>query len=248
MAPARPGGGTDPLGVVAGTVAQEIGSALTAIQVATERLERSGGGVDPASLELRVIREQSARLARLARHLLELARPPEAAGGAPAPLDLRALVGRMLPSLRRDLAQVGVELRWEMPGGAESGDAADPAARGPVVRADPLRLREVILALVANARTAALAAPAPRWIEVVVRTLPGGAGEVEVADSGPGVPEGSEERIFLPFVSGWGGAGMGLSRSRSFLAGVGGELAHRRLPDGNAAFVLTLEPSSEPPR
>ncbi len=242
-APSHPSGGADPLGVVAGTAAQEIGSALTAIQVATERLERARPDADGAgALELRVIRDQSERLARLARHLLELARPPLRAEGPLSSIDLPALVGRMAPVLRRELDQAGVQLRFE--GLLIDAEAGEELA----VRADPLRLREVLLALVANARTAALGAPQPRWVRIGVFPTDGGGGEVRVTDSGPGVPDGAEERIFLPLVSGWGGAGMGLSRSRSFLAGAGGALTLRRLPSGGSEFVLTLESFREDPR
>jgi signal transduction histidine kinase len=237
-APPRPGSGTDPLGVVAGTAAQEIGSALTAIQVATERLERARPSAEgPGALEFRVIREQSERLARLARQLLELSRPPEHAEAPRAPIDLSAFLVRMLPALRRELDEVGVGMQLE-------GTLSATGCIGPHVRAEPLGLRDVVLALVANARTAALGAPGPRWVRIGVHALEGGSGEVAVGDSGPGVPEGADERIFLPFVSGWGGAGMGLSRSRKALAAAGGALAVRRHPGGGSEFVLTLEPYS----
>jgi two-component system, LuxR family, sensor kinase FixL len=236
--PARPhpGGSRDPLGIVAGTAAQEIGSALTAIQVAAERLERSSIGAGaPGSPELRVIREQSRRLARLARNLLELARPPESHS---VPVDLVREVRRLLPPLGRVLAREGVELRVE--GLVEGG-----ATPGPRVQADPARIQEILLALVANARKAVASAPAPRWIRVSVHATPDGRAEVRVADSGPGVPKEAEERIFLPFVSGWGGEGMGLSRSRLSLAGQGGGLRLSQDDQGRTEFILMLEPFFE---
>jgi signal transduction histidine kinase len=236
--PLRPGPGVsnDPVGIVAGTAAQEIGSALTAIQVAAERLERyhvRGGA--PGSSELRVIRDQSRRLARLARNLLDLTRPPSRNTGA---VDLGAEVRRLVPPLRRVLGREGVELRTC---GLEEADVDS----GPWVQADPARVQEILLALVANARKAVASTPPPRWIRISALTLDDGAGEVRVADSGPGVPEGTEERIFFPLVSGWGGQGMGLSRSRLSLAGQGGGLRLGRTEQGGSEFILRLEPFAE---
>jgi len=231
-----PGGSNDPMGIVAGAAAQEIGSALTAIQVAAERLERyhvTGGA--PGSAELRVIRDQSRRLARLARNLLDLAHSPSR---SPVPVDLGAEVRRLVPPLLRVLGRDGVELRIE-------GLAATDADRGPWVQVDPARVQEILLALVANARKAVASSPPPRWIRISAVALVDGSAEVRVADSGPGVPEGAEKRIFFPLVSGWGGEGMGLSRSRLSLAGQGGALRLGRTEQGGSEFILRLEPFAE---
>lgn len=238
MNPARPhpGGSRDPLGIVAGTAAQEIGSALTAIQVAAERLERSSIGAGaPGSPELRVIRDQSRRLARLARNLLELARPPES---RPVPVDLVREVRRLLSPLERVLTREGVELRT-------AGFAEFAETQGPWVQADPARIQEILLALVANARKAVASAPPPRWIRISIHATAEGRAEVRVADSGPGVPKEAEERIFLPFFSGWGGEGMGLSRSRLSLAGQGGGLKLGHDDQGRTEFILMLAPFFE---
>ena len=238
MNPARPhpGGSRDPLGIVAGTAAQEIGSALTAIQVAAERLERSSIGAGaPGSPELRVIRDQSRRLARLARNLLELARPPES---RPVPVDLVREVRRLLSPLERVLTREGVELRT-------AGFAELAETQGPWVQADPARIQEILLALVANARKAVASAPPPRWIRISIHATAEGRAEVRVADSGPGVPKEAEERIFLPFFSGWGGEGMGLSRSRLSLAGQGGGLKLGHDDQGRTEFILMLAPFFE---
>jgi C4-dicarboxylate-specific signal transduction histidine kinase len=232
--PPAPDGASDPLGVVAGRAAQEIGSALTAIQVAAERLERSWASrpdarSDAAPQELAVIREQSGRLAVLARHLIELAQPPSL---APVPLKLDETVERVIPALERVLARDGVELQIE---GVRGRDASA------WVRMDPQQLQDILLALVANARRAVADTAPPRWIRIELCPGPTGAVQLRVTDSGPGVPVGAEERIFHPFVSSWGGAGMGLSRSRVSLAGQGGELTLERTAAGATAFVLNLE-------
>jgi signal transduction histidine kinase len=69
--------------------------------------------------------------------------------------------------------------------------------------------------------------------------------EVVVSDRGPGIAPPARARLFQPFsrgVSGDGpaGLGLGLALSQSLARAMGGELAYRPVPDGGAAFVLTL--------
>lgn len=236
-----PGAAHDPVGAIAGSAAHEIGTVLTAIQVAAERLERKSlREGEPVPPELLVIRDQSERLGRLARNLLELARPL-------APVDSDTLnllehAQRVLEPVGRDLSREGVDLSLYL--------SPDIPLR---VRGNPFRLSEVILALVGNARKAVMAGASitekdtvSPWIRVLVGRGKEGDGEIRVRDSGPGVRPGDEERIFFPFVSGWGGDGLGLSRSRISAMGLGGSLQVERLPDGGSEFVLSLEAIAEP--
>ncbi len=280
--PFEPASASDPLGVVAGEAAQELGSALTAIQVAVERLERrwdaAGSTGDPGGLangaegtaprELAVIRGQTERLAGLARRLLLVSRPQES---HPEEMDLGGELLRFLAPVRRGLREEGIEFEVRGP----------PAACPVVVRVDPALTRDVLLAVLANARHAVLAAPPPRWIRAELRLPapgfppvhgdgarsapplvqgggdhpasgpaqtsgadqrlpPPGFVDLLVQDSGPGVPSGQEERIFLPFVSGWGGEGLGLSRGRAALARQGGDLLLLPHPRFGSEFVLRL--------
>jgi signal transduction histidine kinase len=61
---------------------------------------------------------------------------------------------------------------------------------------------------------------------VTVLAEPVGAGlEVEVADTGPGIPAADRERIFEAFQGGEdGGAGLGLAISRAIVEGHGGRI------------------------
>ncbi len=231
-------GPADPMGTVAGRVAEEIGTALTAISMAVDRLERQAveEGCPAPVPEVDVIRTQSGRLAWLARRLLELARPPAA---APIPLELNGEAERVLTTVRKELDRGAVALRFR------------PAPEEIVVRGDPHRFREAFLALLGNAHRASRSSPpgnTGRWVEVrIVRGARGG-GEVRVRDSGPGVAEGEEELIFIPFFSRWGGDGMGLPVSRLSAMGQGGTLEVQRDDLGRSEFVLTLEPHDQEER
>lgn len=75
---------------------------------------------------------------------------------------------------------------------------------------------------------------------------------VSVADHGPGLPPGEEERIFEKFVrvqqAGVGrGVGLGLAICRGMIAAHGGLIWAENRPDGGAVFCFSLPIEGEPP-
>jgi two-component system sensor histidine kinase KdpD len=74
--------------------------------------------------------------------------------------------------------------------------------------------------------------------------------EVVVADRGPGLPAGEEERIFEKFVRGAGtgrGVGLGLAICRAIVAAHGGRIWAENRTGGGAAFRFTLPLGGIPP-
>ncbi len=110
------------------------------------------------------------------------------------------------------------------------------------VRIDPVRLRQCLVNLLANALR-----HAPQGeVRAVYRFHPdgGGAGllQVDVTDDGPGVPADQREAIFLAFHKGTGtaaGSGLGLAIARELARSMGGDLVLMPSQAG-AAFRLTL--------
>jgi C4-dicarboxylate-specific signal transduction histidine kinase len=223
------------VGQVAGSVAREIGGPLTAIEMAVDRLRRLHGmNGEEGNVELRTILEQSHRLAALARTLLALARPVRP---RMRPVDLATLAREVAAAVERELRGHGIELVLEGPEGPM------PAV------GDPHQIREVLVALLTNARMALEEWPEKRWIRLRWGHRRDGAPCIQVVDSGPGIPAGEEERIFLPFVSGWGREGIGLSLSQLALMEQGGELmVHEGAGESGAAFSLVFcaDPGSGP--
>jgi two-component system sensor histidine kinase KdpD len=73
---------------------------------------------------------------------------------------------------------------------------------------------------------------------------------VELADWGPGISPGDEERIFEKFVRGrtaGGGAGLGLAICRTIINAHGGRLWAENRPEGGAIFRFTLSAAGLPP-
>ena len=115
------------------------------------------------------------------------------------------------------------------------------------VLADADRLQQVIMNLVGNAVKFT-----PKGGRVSIRgRVKGDAVEVNVTDSGTGIPEEKLEVIFDPFVQVPRpgelavGTGLGLAIARDLARGMGGDLRAEK-NDSGATFVLTLRKASRP--
>jgi two-component system sensor histidine kinase KdpD len=110
-------------------------------------------------------------------------------------------------------------------------------------------LEQVVFNLVENA---VRHAPSAQPIEIRARS---GVSEIEVsvADRGPGLPPGSEARLFEKFYRGRasdraGGAGLGLAICRGIVEAHGGQLRAGERAGGGAEFVFSLPLDPDPPR
>lgn len=112
--------------------------------------------------------------------------------------------------------------------------------------ADAGRLRQAVLNLVGNA----VKFTDHGRIDVGVRQERRGHEtwlEVEVADTGLGIPEAEQARLFQPFVQlrqqgdrRTGGTGLGLAISRRFVELMGGTISLRSMPHKGSAFTITI--------
>jgi two-component system cell cycle sensor histidine kinase/response regulator CckA len=132
-------------------------------------------------------------------------------------------------------------------------ELAEDAGR---VRTDPAQLEQVLLNLVINARDAM-----PEGGRIFVRTrrnhrdAPGADGVpagdwvvLEVADTGPGIPEAIRARIFEPFFStkeGHGGTGLGLAIVYSVATSCGGKVTLDSEENVGSTFRVFLPRTTE---
>jgi signal transduction histidine kinase len=117
----------------------------------------------------------------------------------------------------------------------------------PPVHADPTRLRQVIINLLANASKYG---PQDETIDLelaqVDETL-----KITVADRGPGIPPGERAQLFNRFVrvgaqtSEQVGIGLGLSVVKAIVEGHGGEVGTDERPGGGSVFWFTLPLAEE---
>lgn len=122
----------------------------------------------------------------------------------------------------------------------------------PLVPLDGVLIEQVFANLVDNAIKYT---PSGSPIDISARIEGGDDGGVviEVADRGPGFPEGSEEHLFDKFYRGpntqnRAGVGLGLAICRSIVEAHGGTIRALRREEGGAAFRFTLPLGAEPPR
>ena len=119
------------------------------------------------------------------------------------------------------------------------------------VKVDGQAIYRCLLNLVTNAADAV-----PEGLgRVTLRacTTPEGAAEVDVIDTGPGVPREVRNSIFDPFFSTKGsrGTGLGLAVTQKIIREHGGELTVGDAPTGGALFHITLpawQPREDLPR
>lgn len=110
------------------------------------------------------------------------------------------------------------------------------------LKADPLRLQQVLRNLLANAIRFS-----PPGGELQLQTWAEGDWvQLRLLDQGPGVPEGELEAIFDAFTQssrtkdGSGGTGLGLTISRKIVQAHGGSLWAENRREGGACFALAL--------
>ncbi len=167
------------------------------------------------------------RAQRLVRELLTMAKPRPPTFEA---LDLNALVKQTMDLERPQCSVAGIKL------------VSDFQADLPRATADPHRLGQVLMNLLANARQAMETAEKGQNLTVRTR-LRGQILEIHVIDDGPGIPDDVKAKIFDWFFTTkppGEGTGLGLAVSREILQAHGGNLRIEDTPGGGATFVLEI--------
>jgi two-component system sensor kinase FixL len=110
----------------------------------------------------------------------------------------------------------------------------------PAVMIDKIQIQQVVLNLVRNA-VEALEGSERRDLEIETAGAAGGNVEVDVRDTGPGLPAEVEKSLFEPFVTTKeNSTGVGLSISHRIVEAHGGRLWAEANPGGGALFRFTL--------
>jgi signal transduction histidine kinase len=112
----------------------------------------------------------------------------------------------------------------------------------PAAHADPELLRPVLLNLIRNA---VQAMPGGGVVTVGVAAA-GGAVDLTVTDTGPGIPAAEQETIFRPFYTTRAkGTGLGLSVARELVQAMGGTLGVTSAVGEGATFTVRLAAATE---
>jgi two-component system sensor histidine kinase BaeS len=149
----------------------------------------------------------------------------------PEPTDVAVLVAEVAAAFDGLASTAGVRIVADMPDDL------------PLVELDPLRIRQVLSNLVANALRYA-----PRGSEVTMsaRAEPRDRLTISVVDRGPGIPPELRDRLFERFTRSEDsrGSGLGLAIARRLVEGHGGTIRLESPPEGGTAIVLELPRAS----
>jgi len=212
------------LGRLVAAIAHEINNPLSIIAYAMELLQREGE-LQPFQVEMaEKITLEIERLRTLSGGLLTFSSSRE---GHRRLVPLNDLIEEVMHLVRFELQRQGIGLDVEF------GDL-------PLVSADPVKLKQLVVNLVTNAAQAIAGAGT-----VMLRTncLDDGHVELTVSDTGPGIPEDLRGHIFEPFFTTkpeGEGTGLGLYLCRTIVDEHGGEISVESSQEQGATFRVHL--------
>jgi signal transduction histidine kinase len=185
--------------------------------------------------ELQIINgiiDEGERIARIVRDLLTFARQDE---HQPRQVDVVETIRNSLSLFGRQLEKEGIRVEVE----AEEGL--------PAVMADGLRLRQVIVNMISNARHALAAKPSEQKLfRISAKAVDCGGKEfvqLEFFDNGIGIPPENLDKVFDPFFTtrrDKGGTGLGLSLSFGIIRSYGGVITVESRQGEYTRFVARL--------
>src|SRR5256885_13055390 len=176
--------------------------------------------------ELRHAMQQVGKATEIISHLRTFGR---AAPVSREPISLRQVIDRALSLMREQLRLREIEV------------AVDLGPEEPVVVGNPIQLEQVFINLLSNARDAV--ADSPRKAIRISDSVGAEGVEVALADTGPGIPPGLEQRIFDPFFTTkevGKGTGLGLSITYGIVKEHGGTISVKSRPGEGATFLIHL--------
>jgi len=217
------------------SVSHDLRTPLAVITGSTSTLLQRNPAVDEATRQdlLKTVLEEAERLNRLIRNLLDMTRLESGAVKVKKEwMPLEEAVGGALVRLESRLGNREVKV--------------DLPADLPLVPCDAVLIEQALINLIENA-----AKYSDKELEISATATPTML-TVEVADRGPGIPPGHEERVFEKFHQAGregsrGGVGLGLTICRAIVAAHGGKIWATNRAGGGAAFRFTL-PLQGPPK
>lgn len=218
------------VGRISAQIAHEVRNPLSSIGLNVELLEEALAHAELGTADeakeardlLSAILREVDRLTEVTEQYLRMARLPKP---QIAPEDVNDLLESVLDFSREELERAHVEVVKRL------------APKPPLALADEGQLRQVFLNLLRNSREAM----AGGGRLTVTSSTVGGEVEVVFSDTGRGMSEDVQERIFEPFFSTKeNGTGLGLAVSRQIIQAHGGSIRCESTPGEGTTFVLRL--------
>jgi two-component system sensor histidine kinase KdpD len=217
-------------------VSHDLRTPLATITGAGTALRDDAGRLGPGQRAdlVDTICTEAERMERLVGNILDMVRIES--GGMALRRDwvpLEEVLGSAL--VRLDARLAGRDVLTDLPEGL------------PLVPVDPVLFEQVFVNLLDNAvKYTPAGTPLTIGARVADHVM-----EIQVADRGPGIPEGQQERIFEKFnrgaQTGSAGVGLGLPICRGIVEAHGGTISAANREGGGAVFQLRLPMRESPP-
>jgi signal transduction histidine kinase len=220
------------VGQLASAIAHELNQPMGAILRNAEAAEMIMQQRSPDLKEVRAIladiRQDDQRAAAVIDRMRSLLQRRNLAFES---IPVKQLLDQVMQLVRSELTTRGVTLRVDVPPGL------------PPVRGDRVHLQQVLINLFINGADAMAGFPPEhRQIEARVGLSNDEMMEIEVSDTGPGLPPGKLSHLFEPFfTTKSNGMGMGLVISRTIVESHGGRIWAENNVEGGATFRFTLQ-------
>ena len=215
------------VGKLAAGVAHSIRNPLTSVKMRLFSMARALDLSETQKEDFDVISEEIRHVDNIVQNFLEFARPPKLKMQKVSPSDV---VDMALRLLRHRIESFGAEVRLNRP---------QPL---PKIFVDPEQLKEVLVNLLINACEAM-----ERGGQIIISEREdavdplGRVAVIQVTDSGPGIPEEIQARLFEPFFSTKEeGSGLGLSIAARIVEEHGGRLSVASKEGKGTTFSITL--------
>lgn len=220
------------LGLLASSLAHEIGTPLGIIRSRAELVEKRADGNDLLRQEMKVVVSQIDRITKLVNSLLHLARAPQS--HVATQVDLNQVVQDVMNLLQHELDRKDITFQL--------GVAADIR-----VRAEAGPLGQVLLNLLVNSVHAIEEAKKrgrldEHYIRLSAEVHPENV-KIFVQDSGCGIPTENIPQLFKPFFTTKDigqGTGLGLATSYSLVQSWGGSMNLENQGNRGTTFVVSL--------
>ncbi|PIQ26247.1 hypothetical protein COW36_15355 [bacterium (Candidatus Blackallbacteria) CG17_big_fil_post_rev_8_21_14_2_50_48_46] len=216
-------------------MSHEIRTPLTAIQGFSELLQAELN--EPRLIRyLEIVRNNSQVLLALLQDILDLSKVE--AGKLviqPSPLELKGLLQDVYLMYEKSFKDKNLHFELILP--------EQPV---PLINLDEYRLRQILTNLISNALKFTPSGQVSLRLNLLEQTADELSLELIVQDTGLGIPDAFQERLFRPFEqyqanSNQSGSGLGLSISHSLAKLMGGELSYRTSATPGSCFVLRLK-------
>jgi signal transduction histidine kinase/integral membrane sensor domain MASE1 len=224
------------MGELTASLAHQLNQPLTGILSNAQAAHRYLEASDPDIAEIRAIVtdiiEDNRRASGVIRRMRELLTKN---GGPAVAVDINSLIRDVTALLTSDSIIRNASVDFDLAPGA------------PRVLGDRVDLQQVILNLLVNALEAVADKPVPERLVAVRTTVTDSHIVIAVEDSGPGLVNGAEDRIFEAFYTTKpSGMGMGLAIARSLVESHGGRIWAERARGAGATFLVKLPVAKEP--